>query len=432
MSASVAIRGARVIDPASGFDRVCDLLVADGRVAALATGPAGDGADTEIDARGLVACPGLVDLRVRLREPGEEHKATIESETRAAVAAGITTVCVPPDTDPVVDTPAVVELIRHRAAACATARVEVIGALTRGLDGASLAELGALASAGCVGASNGLRPMADTEVQRRAFAYAANFGLTVFVHAEDAALARGGVMHEGAVATRMGLAGIPAIAESIAVARDLQLAEDTGARVHFCHLSTRAAVRLVAAAQAAGLPVSADASVHHLHLTDEDVLGFNAYCHFRPPLREAADREALRAGLAEGSIGALCSDHEPHEVDAKLAPFAATAPGASALETLLPLGLALVGEGVLRLPELLARLTCAPADIAGLAGRGRLVVGEVADLCVFDPHAQWTVEAETLVSRGHNSPFLGRRLRGRVRHTLVGGRLVYTNPGPEA
>lgn len=421
---TIAIRRGRVVDPHSGVDAVRDVFIADGRVAGVGRTPAGFDAGLELDAAGCVVCPGLVDLRARLREPGDEHKADVTSETLAAVAGGITTLCVPPDTAPVVDTPAVAELIHQRASASGRARVEVVGALTQGLAGERLAEMGALGAAGCVGVSNALRPVSNTEVMRRALQYAATFGLTVFVHAEDAWLARAGVAHEGPVATRLGLAGNPGIAESIGVARDLLLAEDTGARVHFCHLSTAAGVEMVRDAIAHGLPVSADVAVAHLHLCDEDLGGFEAQCHVRPPLRSADDRAGLRAALADGTVSAVCSDHEPHEADAKLDPLAATQPGISGLETLLPLTLRLVEARVLTLGDAVARLTAGPAAVLGL-DRGRLARGAVADVCVFEPDVEWTLAPDAMRSHGHNTPFAGQGLRGRVCWTLVGGRVAF-------
>lgn len=425
----ITLAGGRVVDPAAGIDQVTDLHIAKGRVAGLGPAPDGFEADRVIDASGQVVCPGLVDLRARLREPGLETKTTIAAESAAAAAGGITTVCCPPDTDPVVDTRAVVELIHQRAARAGKARVEVLGALTRALEGQQLAEMGALAKAGCVGVGNATRPVRSTEVMRRAMEYAATFGLTVFLHPEDPWLAEGRHAHDGAVATRLGLPGIPECAETIALARDLQLVEHTGARAHVCGLSTARAVQMVSEAQSRGLPVTADVAVHQLHLTENDLLGFDARCHVRPPLRTVRDRDGLRAGLARGVVAAVASDHQPHETDAKLDPFPATEVGISGLETLLPLTLRLAEEGVVGLSEALAALTCNPARILGL-DRGDLGPGRPADICVFDPELHWTVTAETLVSRGHNTPFVGWELKGRVTCTLLGGRVVFERPSP--
>jgi dihydroorotase len=418
----IVLRGGRLIDPAHQIDTVADLFVADGRIAGLGQPPEGFAADRVIDARDRIVCPGLIDLCARLREPGQEHKATIASETRAAAAGGITTLLCPPDTDPVIDEPAVVELIRRRAKSAGHARVLTLGALTHQLRGERLAEMAALKDAGCVGVSDGGRPVVNTVVLRRALEYAATFDLTVFLTPLDPWLGHG-VAHDGPVATRLGLPGIPAAAETGAIARDLELVRDIGVRVHFGRLSCARSVELVARARAEGLPVTADVAVHHLHLTESDLLGFDSQCHVRPPLRAARDRDALRDGLASGVLGALCSDHQPHEPDAKQAPFGDTEPGVSSLDTLLALSLRLARDGVLPLPTLIERLTWGPARILGLDG-GHLGVGAPADVCVFDPEAVWRVTGDGLHSRGQNSPFLSWELRGRTTHTLLEGRLV--------
>ena len=427
----VLISGGRVVDPASRFDAIADVCIAEGRVLSVGKPPDGFQADVTLEAGGCVVCPGFVDLRARPREPGAEHKATIASESLAAVAGGITTLCVPPDTEPVLDTPAVVELIHQRATEAGRARVEALGALTQGLNGELLAGMGALSEAGCLGVSNALRPVTSTEVMRRALEYAATFGLTTHVHAEDSWLAHSRLVHDGGVATRLGLPGIPAIAETIGIARELLLAEETGARVHFCHLSTAAGVQMVRDALRAGLPVSADVAAPHLHLCEDDLLGFETECHLRPPLRAASDRDGLRAGVADGTLSVVCSDHEPHERDAKLEPFAGTEPGAAGLESLLPLVLALVDEKVLGLSAALARITSGPAAVLGIA-RGRVAHGLDADLCVFEPESRWQLDSRNWNSRGRNSPFEGRQMRARVRWTLVRGEVVFERAGETA
>lgn len=418
------IRNGRVIDPANKIDAVRDVWIAGGRVVAVGAGPDGFAAERTIDADGLVVCPGLIDLGARLREPGEEHKATIASETAAAAAAGITTLVTPPDTDPVIDTPAVASLIQQRAQAAGRARVLTLGALTQGLQGTQLSEMGALKAAGCVGIGNALQPVANSLVLRRAMEYAATHDLIVFLCADDPALSNRGCVHEGQVGSRLGLPGIPEAAETVAVARDLALVHQTGVRAHFCRLSTAQAVRMVARAQFDGLPVSADVSAHLLHLTEIDVGDFDSQCHVLPPLRTQRDRDALRAGLAKGTLAAICSDHQPHEADAKLAPFAATAPGISALETLLPLSLRLVHEGVMSLPEVIARLTHRPAQLLGLE-LGTLAVGAAADVCLIDPAQEWELRADDMVSRGRNTPFAGWQFKGRAVTTIYNGRIVY-------
>lgn len=420
----VSITGGRIIDPANRVDAPGDLHIADGSILGLGDPPPDFVPDKIVDARKLIVLPGLVDLCARLREPGQEHKATIESEGRAAAKGGVTTLCTPPDTDPVIDTPAVVELIHQRASRAGFVRMEVVGALTRELKGEQLAEMGALGQAGCVGVSNAMRPVQSSEVMRRALEYAATFGLTVFIQPEDPWLAKDRCVHDGALSSRLGLAGIPETAETVTLARDLLLVEQTGARAHFLHLSTARAVRMLHEARAQGLPVTADVTAHHLHLTDTEIRGFNSQCHVRPPFRSEADRQALRAGLAEQSIDAICSDHQPHERDARLNPFAATEAGISSLETWLALSLRLTEEGVLSLSECVAAMTCNPARILGVP-RGTLSVGASADVCIADPQARWRPDESELLSQGHNTPFLGEELRGRVRLTLLGGVPVY-------
>lgn len=420
----IAIHGGRLIDPGNDVDGISNLYIADQRVVGVGYPPDRFQADQEIDASGLIVCPGLIDLCARLREPGLEHKATIASETRAAASAGITTLVCPPDTDPVIDETAVVELIRRRAEAAGFARVLTLGATTRGLRGEHLAEMAALQDAGCAGISNASKPIVNTLVLRRGMEYAATFGLTLFLTPADPWLAAGGSVHAGPVATRLGLNGIPVAAETAILARDLALIEETGVTAHFCRLSSARAVEMVAQAQARGLPVTADVSAHQLHLTEMDVGRFDSHTHVLPPLRSQHDREGLRHGLATGMIAAICSDHQPHDADAKQSPFSGTEPGISGLDTLLSLSLRLATEGVLSLPAVIERLTAAPARILGL-GIGHLGIGAVADVCIFNPHRTWCLTPETMVSRGHNSPFLGWQMHGRTTHTLLAGRLVF-------
>ena len=423
----LSIRNGRLIDPASGTDQEADLHVADGRILAVGAAPAGFLPDRTLDARGLVVCPGFVDLAARLREPGHEQKATIASETRAAAAAGITTLCCPPDTVPIIDTPAVAQLVHQTAERHGFARVLPTGAITQGLEGKQITEMAALKQAGCPVLSQADRPIRNTQVLRRALEYASTFGITLFLQPLDPDLAEGGCAHEGRVATRLGLPGIPEAAETVAVARALALAEQTGARIHFRGLSSARGAEMLADARRRGVPASADVAMHQLFLTEDDLDGFRSDCHVIPPLRTLADRNALRIAVAEGAVSAVCSDHQPHDADAKEAPFPETAPGISALETLLPLGLRLVAEGVLDLPTLIARLTVGPAEILGHPpGRdlGCIRPGRPADVCVFDPAEPWVASTETLWSHGDNSPFLGATLNGRVRWTLLGGRLV--------
>ncbi len=424
----ILIRGGRVIDPVNEVDTVQDIYIAEGKICALGQPPDGFTPERVIAAQGQIVCPGLVDLRVHCREPGLEHKATIASETRAAAGAGITTLCCTPDTDPVVDSPAVASLIRRRAERAGSARLVPLGALTRALAGRQLSEMSALKAAGCAGVSNADQPVENHLILRRALEYAATFDLTVFIRPQDPALVNQGCAHEGAVSTRLGLPGIPAAAETVAVAAQLALIEEIGVRAHFNLLSTARAAQMIARARHDGLPVSADVSAHHLHLTENDVLDFDSQCHVMPPLRSQRDRDGLRHWLSQGAIAAICSDHQPHEAEAKLAPFSLTAAGMSALETLLPLSLKLVDEGVLGLNDAIARLTCGPAEILGLPA-GTLKPGCRADICIFQADCYWILDEDSLQSRGHNTPFLGWEMKGRVTHTLLAGRIVYEPDG---
>jgi dihydroorotase len=421
---SLVIKGGRLIDPANGIDAQQDIFIHEGFVVGVGTEPPKFAAERTIDATGKIVCPGLIDLRARLREPGLEHKATIESEARAAVAAGITTLCCPPDTNPVIDTPAMAQMIQSRAWQVGLAFIHPLGALTRDLKGEHLTDMAALDEAGCVGFSNAMAPITNTLILRHCMEYAASFDLTVFLHSEDRWLRDQGVVHEGEVGTRLGLPGIPEAAETVGVARDLALVEQTGVRAHFCQLSSAKALAMVMEAQRNGLPVTCDVTAHHLHLTEHDIGFFNTQCHVLPPLRASRDRDGLRRGLQTGAIAAICSDHQPHEADAKLAPFSNSEPGISGLETLLPLTLKLVHEGAISLSDAIALLTYKPAGILCIDA-GHLTVGATADICIFDPQLHWTLRADEMVSRGHNTPFLGWEFQGRVTHTLVGGQVVY-------
>lgn len=422
---SLHIYNGQVIDPVNDINKKTDVFVDnDGFILAIGKTPTGFKATTTIDAKGKIVCPGLVDLRARVREPGLEYKATIESEVQAAVSAGITTLVTPPDTNPVVDTPAMAQMIQQRAWRFGLAFIHPIGALTTDLKGERLSDMESLDEAGCVGVSNALAPITNTLVLRRAMEYAVSFDLTVFLHSEDPWLHGSGCAHEGEVGTRLGLPGIPEAAETVAVARDLALIEQTGVRAHFCQLSTARAVAMVAEAQERGLPVTADVTAHHLHLTEHDIGFFNSQCHVLPPLRSQRDRDGLRQALKDGVVSVVCSDHQPHEADAKLAPFSVSEPGISGLETLLPLTLRLVDEGLIDMTRAVASLTSEPADIIGV-DTGSLSVGATADICIFDPDQHWTLNDRDMISRGHNSPFLGWELKGRATHTIVGGEKVF-------
>ncbi len=421
---NISILQGRLIDPASGLDTCSALHVADGQLVALGAAPDGFQADICLDAQDQIVCPGLVDLVASLREPGLTEKGTLASETAAAAKGGITTLVCTPDTEPAIDTPAVIELIQRRAHQAAQARVLICAALTRGLQGRQLADMMTLQRAGAIAFSQAGRPFANAAVQYHALAYAATFDLPVLLSPQDPALRADGCAHAGATATRLGLPGIPVVAETVALARDLALAADTGARIHCRGLSAADSVPLLQMAQHRRQSVSADVAIHQLHLTDWDLADFDVRCHVLPPLRTLRDRDVLRQAVADGLIPVICSDHQPHDQDAKTAPFPATAPGISGLETLLALTLRLVQEQVLSLPEALARITCNPADALGLP-YGRLAVGQTADVCIFDPEAHWTLRADQMCSRGQNTPFDGWDFTGQVTHTICNGRLVY-------
>lgn len=424
----IRLIGGRAIDPGSDLDEITDVYVQGGVIAGLGRAPRGFKARREIAVDGCVVAPGLVDLGSRLREPGYEHKATIASESRAAVRGGVTTLCAAPDTSPIVDTPAVVEQIHHFAKAARGARVKCIGALTIGLEGQVLAEMHALKAAGCVAVTNLERTIKDTAVLKHALAYAASAGLTVFLHSEDYWLGRQGHMHEAATSTRLGIPGIPSAAEIIGLHRDLTLIADTGVRAHLCRITTGEALKSIMDARRAKLPVTADTSVLNLLYTDEDVGAFDANFHLRPPVRSARDRSALQGGVRRGVLDAIGAYHEPHDADAKAAPFALTDPGASTIDTFLSALLDLVARGAFDLRTALRAASLVPNEILGLPG-GRLTVGAPADICVFDPAAVWDVTPASLASNGRNNPLLGATLTGRNRLTLVGGNLVFDTLG---
>ena len=420
----IEIRNGRVIDPAVGFDGAASVCIAQGRVVAVGAPPAGFAAERVIDAAGRVVCPGLVDVAVRLREPGLEYKATLESELRAAVAGGVTSLACLPDTDPPLDEPGLVEMLKDRARRLDRAHVYPIGALTVGLAGVELTEMGELAEAGCVAFSQAEAALTDTQVLLRAMQYAATFGHRVWLRPQDPYLGRAGVAHDGEVATRLGLPGIPVAAEVIALASIFALMRETGARVHVCRLSSAQGVEMVRAARRDGLPVTCDVGVHHLHLCDVDIGWFDTHCHLVPPLRGTRDRAALRAGLADGTIDLVCSDHAPVDEDGKQVPFGESEPGATGLELLLPLVLKWAQESEVPLARALACVTSAPAAVLDCPG-GRLAPGAPADLCIFDPEADWVVGAAELASQGRNTPFAGLELTGRACTTLVGGKVVF-------
>lgn len=420
----IHIQGGTLIDPAARTEQQQDIYIADGVIVALGAAPAGFQADRTIDAKGLCVAPGFVDLSARLREPGYEHKATLDSEMAAALAGGVTSLVCPPDTDPVLDEAGLIEMLKYRAAKLDRARVYPLGALTVGLKGAVITEMVSLTEAGCIGFTQADHPIADTQVLLRALQYASTYGYAVWLRPQDAFLSKGGVAASGAVASRLGLSGVPVSAETIALHTLFELVRVTGARVHVMHLSSAAGVALMRAAKAEGLPVTCDVSANHVHLIDMDIGYFDAQFRLDPPLRQQRDRDAIRAGLADGTIDAICSDHTPVDDDEKLLPFAEATPGATGLELLLSLTVKWAQEAGVPLVEALARIASAPAGIVKIDA-GRIAVGASADLCVFDAHAHWRVEPRALKSQGHNTPFLGYELPAVVRSTLVAGRVGF-------
>ena len=426
----ILIKNGRLIDPASNHDATGDLAIAAGRIVGFGSVSREFEPDRVIDATGLVVAPGLVDLAARLREPGHEHEGMLESEMAAAVAGGVTSLVCPPDTEPVLDEPGLVQMLKFRARNLNLAHLYPLGALTRGLKGEVLTAMAELTDAGCVGFSQAEVGVRDTLVLHRALMYAATFGYTTWLRPNDAWLGNG-VAAKGALATRMGLAGVPTIAETIALATIFELVRDTGARVHLCRLSSAAGIELVRRAKAEGLPVTCDVSINQLHLTDVDIGYFNAAMRVTPPLRQQRDRDAIRSALADGTIDALVSDHTPVDADAKNLPFAEAEPGASGLELLLSLALKWGADDAVPLTRTLATVTNAPVAVIGDAlgslgaSTGRLVEGGVADVCVFDAGTHWQVTPDALRSQGKHSPFSGYELPGRVRLTLVAGTVAF-------
>jgi len=420
----IHIKNGRLIDPASGADANQDVFIAAGKIVGIGAPPHGYHANRTIDAAGLVVCPGLVDLAVRLREPGFEYMATLESEMSAAAAGGVTSLACPPDTDPPLDEPGLVEMLKFRARNLNQARVFPVGALTIGLKGTHLTEMAELTDAGCVAFSHADAPLIDTQLMLRALQYAATFDFAVWLRPQDAGLARGGIAHDGQVATRLGLAAIPACAETVALSTILLLARETGVRIHLCRLSSAEGVAMVRQAKSQGLKVSCDIAIHHAHLSEMDIGYFDPNCNLTPPLRSERDRDALRAALADGTVDALCSDHTPVDDDAKQLPFGEAETGATGVELLLPLTLKWIEESRLPLALGLARITTDPARILGISA-GKLALGASADICVFDPERYWKIEPASLKSQGKNTPFTGLEVKGKVRCTLVEGQIVF-------
>ncbi|HBC57806.1 MAG TPA: dihydroorotase [Gammaproteobacteria bacterium] len=418
----IKIQNGHIIDPKNGIDEVGDLYIEAGKIVAPQPEKFKDA--VKIDASKQIVCPGLIDLRAALREPGLEHKGNVQSETSAAAKGGITRVVIEPDTTPVIDTPAVVELIQQRNHQAGLCHVSVLGALTQDLAAQQISEMGALAKSGCVGVSQARENLNDLNLWRKAVAYASTFNLPVFTHALDSALTDQGVMHQSAISTRLGLRGIPDCAETVAVASQLLIFEETQSRGHFCNLTSNKATRMVGRARFDGVPVSSDVAIHHLFLTHEHLIDFDGRYLVQPPLRSAEDRQGLIRGLKENIIQAICSDHLPHEADAKLAPLDQVEAGISGLETLLSLVVKLAKVGDFKLNDLLAKVTSEPAEILSL-NSGHLAIGAPADVCIFDLNATWKVKGEEFVSQGKHTPFDGWELPAPVTHTFLDGRLVY-------
>ena len=424
------IQNGRVIDPASGFDQTADVAIAAGRIVAIGQAPADFIPNRVINAQGCIVAPGLVDLAARLREPGQEHAGMLESEMAAAVAGGVTSLVCPPDTDPVLDEPGLVEMLRYRAEKLHQARVLPLGALTVGLKGDVLTEMGQLTAAGCVGFSQAEVPISSTQVLQRALQYASTFGFTVWLRPQELHLGKG-VAASGALATRMGLSGVSVAAETIALHTIFELVRSTRARVHLCRISSAQGVELVRQAKVEGLPVTADVSINSLHLTDADMGYFDSRARLTPVLRQQRDRDALRVGLADGTIDVLVSDHTPVDADAKALPFAEAVPGATGMELLWSLALKWGQAAALPLPQMLSRITADPARVLGTTlgslqdSVGHLAVGGVADVCVLSTEGHWLVCDAALRSQGKSTPFSGYELPGRVRATVVGGQVAF-------
>ncbi len=425
---TILIRGGRVIDPGR-FNGLADVLIENGKIVAVGpnvkihAGKSGAG-PTVVEATGKLVLPGFIDLHVHFREPGFEYKETIQTGTAAAAAGGFTSVCCMPNTNPVNDNQAVTEFILDQARATGSAHVFPVGAITKGSEGKELAEIGELRRSGCVAISDDGRPVMNSLVMRRAMEYALAFDLPVVDHCEDLHLSEGGCMNEGIVSTELGLPGIPAAAEDVQVARNVALAELTGARLHLAHVSTAGSVRMVREAKARGIRVTAEACPHHFSLTEEAVRGFDSHAKMNPPLRTKQDVQAIREGLRDGTIDVIATDHAPHAIQEKEQEFAAAPFGVVGLETALPLTLALVEEGVLSLERAIAALTTEPARVVGLK-KGTLAPGADADVVVVDPEAQWVVEPARFRSKGRNTPFAGWKVKGQVALTILNGTIVF-------
>ncbi len=420
----ILIQNGRIIDPANKIDAIGPLYIQEGKILDILVNVANFQADQVIDAAEQIVCPGFIDLSIRLREPGYSHKGSILSETSAAASAGVTSLCLPPDTKPVIDTPTVLEFIKDKAEKAAYPQIHCIGALTQRLAGTELSAMFALKQAGCIAVSNASEPLMNLLILRRAMEYAGSHNLLLMYRANEASLSSNGCAHEGAMASRYGLPGIPEAAESIALAQCLELAELTGCRVHFCQISCKQSAIKIQQAKKYGLNITADVAIHQLHLTEDDITPFDSAYHVLPPFRSEIDRKYLQDGFANGTFDAISSDHQPHDLDAKLGAFPETESGIAAVETLLPLTLELTRKTIMSLPKAIASLTHKPATILGL-NAGTLTPGFPADICIFNPETIWTVNPENWRSAGRNTPYWGKNLQGRVTCTIQAGKIIY-------
>ena len=420
----ILIIGGRLIDPANGIDKVSNLLIEGERVSRISDKPIPSGNHEVIDARGWVVSPGFIDLHVHLRDPGQEYKEDIRSGTEAAAAGGFTTVCCMPNTKPINDSETVTQYILDKAKKEGKVHVLPVGAITKGSKGEELAEIGKLKEAGCVALSDDGWPVMNSEIMRRALEYAKTFNLVVMPHCEDKCLSEGGVMNESRTSTELGLRGIPCQAEEVMISRDILLAELTGSRIHFAHISSEGGVRMIREGKKRGVAITAETAPHYFTLTDEATIGYNTNAKMNPPLRSYKDREAIKAGLKDGTLDAIATDHAPHSPDEKEQEFDRAPFGIIGLETVLPLSLNLVRENVITLGEMTALLTSRPAKIIDLK-KGSLEAGAFADLTLFDPEADWVVDPSKFKSKSRNSPFNGWKVKGQVRATIVAGKIVY-------
>jgi dihydroorotase len=421
---NLLIKGGRVVDPAQQLDAILDVLVEQGSIKAIGEELSAPSGTEIIDATGCLVTPGLIDMHVHLRDPGLEYKEDIVSGTRAAVAGGFTSVCCMPNTKPVIDNKTVASYIINKAKAEGFCNVFPVGTITHGMGGERMSEMGELKETGCVAVSDDGKPVKNAELMRRALQYASGIGILVISHAEELDLVGEGTMNEGFTSTELGLKGIPRVAEDIATAREVMLAEYTGAPVHIAHVSTCGAVRIIRDAKARGVKVTCETAPHYFTLTDDAVRGYNTNAKMNPPLREAEDVAAIKAGLQDGTIDCIATDHAPHHLDEKDVEFNEAMNGIVGLETSLPLSLRLVADGILSLPQLIEKMSVNPSTILGL-GRGTLKSGAIADLTVIDSDLVWTVAPETIQSKSKNSPFLGQVMKGAARCTVVGGKVVY-------